>query len=244
MKAKNLLSHFPRTVEWSLVVNTVIAVCLALFTHIHGGVFSFLFSGFVFWLLFYWETTERGVYKRSYLIYVLNVLIWSLYIDAGVYSSIIIGLYAGIGMAVWIGIVRFLFKKKELIVGLFHTALFYSVLLLSVASLGISSALFGALASTLLIYELCLQHQFPWRKRALLVSSGVGFFVFESIFLVRMLPLGIVAGAGVLSLIVLGLRDLVIAHFSGALNRRYVLEQIIIFVGLSILLFMTGKWVM
>lgn len=243
MKAKNLLSHFPKTVEWSLVVNTVIAICLALFVHVYGGVFSLIISALLFWILFYIETTERGVYIRSYLVYVVLLLTWAEYLDASIYSGIIFALCAGVGMVVWIGIVRFLFKRKELILSLFHTALVYGALLFSVVSSGFISALFGAFVSGLLLYELCIQHQFPWKKRILLISAGTGFFIFEFILLVRALPLSAIAGAGVLSLLVLGVRDLVVAHCSGGLNRRYVLEQVILFAGVCILLFMTGRWV-
>jgi len=243
MKVKSLLSHFPKTVEWSLVVNIGLAVLASFYVSFHQTFLSWFLFALLFVFIYYYELGERTIYIRSFLSIFLLLILWLSRSDETFLFGIIFTLCAGFGITLWLLLVRFLVRNKERTLSFLHTVLIYFAFLYATTSFGSVSGIISACIAGVLLFEECTHLKFPWRKRILLISGAVSFFLFESVLIVRSLPLDVIGGAGILTLIAVSIRNMVVAHFSGNLHQRYILEQTIAFVGLSILILMTGHWI-
>ena len=244
MKVKNLLSHFPKTVEWSLVVNIGLAVLASFYVSFHQIFLSWFLFALLFVFIYYYELGERTTYVRSFFSLFLLLVLWAFRSDETFLFGIIFALGAGLGIALWFFLVRFLVRNKERTLSFFHTILIYFAFLYATTSSGAISGIISACVTGILLFEDCTHLKFPWRKRILLISGAVSFFLFEGVLIIRSLPLDVIGGAGILTLIAVSIRNMVVAHFSGNLHQRYILEQTIAFVGLFIVILMTGHWIM
>lgn len=244
MKVKSLLFHFLRTVEWSLVASIGLATLASFYVAFHPSFWSWLLFVISFIFLYYHELGERAAYRYSYIALFLLLFSWLFRSDGTFFFALVFALCAGFGVALWLVLVRFLVHNKKRILSLLHIVLIYfAFLFATTTTIGITSAIVSSCIAGLLLSEECIRFDFPWKRRVFLISGAVSFILLESVLIIRSLPLDAVGEAGMLALIAVSIRNMVVAHFSGNLRRRYILEQTVAFVGLAILILMTGHWI-
>jgi len=79
-------------------------------------------------------------------------------------------------------------------------------------------------------------------KRSLLTSSVPGFLGIELVWVVLVLPLGILNSTALLTLFFVILRDFLISHFKGLLNKELVFKQFTVLILLSIIILAASQW--
>lgn len=243
MKVKNLLSHFPKTVEWSLVAKCAAFVSLASYASINGG-----FLRWMIWILytlwfFYSENSERKSYKYSYILFAVLIFLYGIHIQESFFAAVMFFISVLFLLVIWIGLTRFIFKEKEKTVDIYHSILSFFAIMFALLFPGILSMMFAGIGVGILLFEYLHVYAFSWKSRIVLVSVVLGLFVCELLLITRMLSLHVVALTGVLTFITLVIKNLVVAHFSGTISKEYIFQNITIFVLLCILLFTTGRWV-
>jgi len=160
-----------------------------------------------------------------------------------VFGDIIFFFLISFLLLLWVGLVRFVFKEKELMVDMYHSVLVFFTLLFSLMFGTFTSAFFAGLCIGMLTYEYLTIHKFSWKPRMMLASIALGLLTYEMLLIVQILPLHVIALAGVVSLFTLVVRNLYVAHFSGTLSQHFLFQNIVIFITLCVVLFATGKWV-
>jgi len=218
-------------------------VLLALYAFVHGGVFVWIVCGVVAVWFFYSESVERRSYTYSYGVYLLLLFLYGINIEHSLFADIIFFCLVVLLLSLWVGLTRFIFKEKERVADLYHCVLVFFLILFALLFPSTLSAVFVGIGAGLLIYEYLSLHKFPWKQRITLVSVAGGLFLCETLLIVRALSLHSIVLAGVVTLVVLVIRNLYVAHFSGTLTREYLFQNITIFVVVCIILFATGKWV-
>ncbi|MFA5870353.1 MAG: hypothetical protein WC842_00455 [Candidatus Paceibacterota bacterium] len=243
MKVKNLLFHFQKTVEWSLVAKCACLVFLALYVFVHGGMFSWFVWFIASLWFFYSENIERRSYKYSYGVYVILLFLYGINIKNSVFGDIIFFFLASFLLALWVGLIRFFFKENEIIMDVFHSILIFLSLLFSLLFPTFFSIVFASISTGMLVYEHLSMRKFSWRPRMMLASIVLGLFMCELLLITQLLSLHVIALTGIMSLAVLVIRNLLVAHFSGTLTQHLLFQNIIIFITACIILFATGQWV-
>jgi|GEM_PF-6640091 len=243
MKVKSLLSHFQKTVEWSLVAKCAGLVFLALFAFLRGGFFLWTTFFLVSLWFFYSENIERHSYKYSYSVYVALLFLYGINIKNSVFGDGVFFFLASLLLVLWVALVRFFFKKNEIVVDILHSLLIFFSFLFSFLFPTFLSLFFASVSIGVLTFEYLSTHKFPWKPRIMFVSVVLGLFMYELLLIVQLLPLHVIVLAGITSLAVLVIRNLFVAHFSGTLTRHFLSQNILIFITVCIILFATGRWV-
>ncbi|TSC52035.1 MAG: hypothetical protein LiPW41_583 [Parcubacteria group bacterium LiPW_41] len=243
MKVKNLLSRFQKIVEWSLVAKCAAFVGLVLYASLYGGFLRWVILVFYAFWFFYNEGSERKSYKYSYILYLVLIFLYGTHLQESLFAAFIFFICVLLLLSVWIGFTRFVFREKERTMDIYHSVLSFFTIMFALLFPGMLSALFAGVGVGILLFEHLNVYAFSWKSRMVLVSVALGLFVCELLLVTKMLSLHVVALTGVLTLIVLVIKNLIVAHFSGTLSREYLFQNIIIFVLLCILLFATGRWV-
>lgn len=142
------------------------------------------------------------------------------------------------------GLGDFLFKDRFLWYGIAHTvtllAVFLVFPLLAAASLWWLFVFFFVLFWLFEEAFVFFGVETPRRVRA--ASAALTFLAVEISFLTGLLPLGALDAAAFLALLFFLLRDALVAHFEGALDRGFALRGLTVFVLFALIIFASAQW--
>ena len=256
---QKLLLFLPKGTKWRLLYKSLGAM-LAL-----GAAYLFRFSflgclvyGVILIVLSRSEFSNRRTFLVSY---------WTLGIVALVGLHAVMSLpplfavvvmryliFLGFGalFSVLLGIINLLFSERFLWYRLFHSVILFFVF---VALLYLAPPLdrdtffplFFWSAGVFVIITLLMREVLSFLEivptRSLrLASAATGLVAVQVATLGRFLPLGFVSGGAFLAVVLILLRDTLIAHYKGILSFSFVLKELTFFVVFTSILFVTTPW--
>ncbi len=248
---KKLLSRLTNQIEWkSLLRGFLIFVGLLSVSLWDFSFFPVLLFLILAFFLYISEPPERKTVWHSYIVLILSSLfvlahvppvfrIWGMV--SFLYGIVFFGLFS---------FINFRFKNRSAahggIVMLALFSFFLALFGLSAVSAYnpwslflILLAFFGMYA--LLRESLAFSGKFTERKRAV-IAGTVGFLGLEALWIFQFLPLGAINGSAFLSIILLLLRDVVVANEEGMLNISFVLREVTIFAIAVLAFFAVSPW--
>lgn len=249
--AKKLMSLSVSPITWKLLFKSATLSLVLFFTSESG--FNLLWTAVFLVLAVYFYLTsclEKKIISYSFLIVLfLGIISSRLLITHGSFflipNSLFIVVILTLVFFLLFALANFLFKNRTFIYNILNFFLVFWLNLLIFYKIN-EWRMFGILVLFagvfLLAKEALLLNDATWRKRTTVVSLVLSFLLFEIVFFISFLPLGFVNSAVVVAVFYLVFRDLLIANFSGSLNKKYFFEELVIFLAIFLAVLAISKW--
>lgn len=210
-------------------------------------------AGFVLLLIliYFSQLSERSHFRTSFFILIPTALFaLSLFSSYRIWFLLI--LVFSFIFYLLLGLAALIFKNRHSVYLFLNTCLLLIVFLLFFSADKSKHFLLISLLFFLIVF-LLLRECFNFSRSAvhnplfLILNSQfasllIAFLSLELFWAINLLPIGFINSALLQTLFVFFMRDFALAHFSGRLNRRFLIYHFLIFVILVSLIFIVSNW--
>jgi len=239
---------------WRSALLKVLAFGFGLF-----GLYFFNFSvpaflAFLFLLagIYFYQLPGRGHFRMSFLILVLVAIFVLVFFASNFYLAVLSCLAFSFLFYLLMGITDLIFENRQAVYLFFNTCLFLAVFLIF---FGVDKSKYFLFINALLflVIFLLFKECFNFLRsvnhnslfiihNSLFIALVFSFLGLELFWAINLLPIGFINSAILLALFVFLTRDFTLIYFSGRLNRRFLVNHLLIFAILVVFIFANSKW--